>query len=116
MAASQLVGRTGTVTMSIPGGELLGEIELPLAGGTERFLARAAALLRAEDLDASPASVIEAARLADMLAGLRGRARPPARARRHADRATATARSGRSPFPAPYATGSSLPRARRTHP
>ncbi|UCZ88828.1 hypothetical protein [Gordonia sp. WA4-43] len=43
MAASQLVGRTGTVTMSIPGGELLGEIELPLAGGTERFLARAAA-------------------------------------------------------------------------
>ncbi len=43
MSASQLVGRTGTVTMSIPGGEVLGEIELPLAGGTERFLARAAA-------------------------------------------------------------------------
>ncbi len=41
-----------------------------------RWLARAAALLRAEDLDASPASVIEAARLADMLAGLRGRSRP----------------------------------------
>ncbi|QGY02440.1 hypothetical protein MMSR116_11585 [Methylobacterium mesophilicum SR1.6/6] len=41
-----------------------------------RWLARAAALLRAEDLDASPASVIEAARLADALAGLRGRARP----------------------------------------
>nr|WP_064571328.1 hypothetical protein [Gordonia sp. LAM0048] len=41
MTASQLVGRTGTVTMSIPGGEVLGEIELPLAGGTERFLARA---------------------------------------------------------------------------
>lgn len=41
-----------------------------------RWLARAAALLREEDLDASPASVIEAARLADMLAGLRGRSRP----------------------------------------
>lgn len=41
-----------------------------------RWLARAAALLRAEDLDASPASVIEAARLAEALAGFRGRARP----------------------------------------
>ncbi|MGU3538996.1 DUF5682 family protein [Methylobacterium sp. A54F] len=41
-----------------------------------RWLARAAALLRAEDLDASPASVIEAARLAEALAGLRGRSRP----------------------------------------
>ncbi|OUC81050.1 hypothetical protein [Gordonia lacunae] len=41
MSAAQLVGRTGTVTMSIPGGEALGEIELPFAGGTERFLARA---------------------------------------------------------------------------
>ncbi|MDP4022875.1 DUF5682 family protein [Methylobacterium sp. NEAU 140] len=41
-----------------------------------RWLARAAALLRAEDLDASPASVIEAARLAEALAGFRGRSRP----------------------------------------
>ncbi|KQP08478.1 hypothetical protein ASF28_21100 [Methylobacterium sp. Leaf99] len=41
-----------------------------------RWLARAAALLRAEDLDASPASVIEAVRLAEALAGFRGRARP----------------------------------------
>ena len=41
-----------------------------------RWLARAAAPLRAEDLDASPASVIEAARLAEALAGFRGRARP----------------------------------------
>ena len=41
-----------------------------------RWLARAAALLRAEDLDASPASVIEAARLAEALSGLRGRSRP----------------------------------------
>ncbi|MBY0298670.1 MAG: hypothetical protein K2X71_21965 [Methylobacterium sp.] len=41
-----------------------------------RWLARAAALLREEDLDASPASVIEAARLAEALAGFRGRARP----------------------------------------
>jgi len=40
------------------------------------WLARAAALLRAEDLDASPASVIEAARLAEALAGFRGRPRP----------------------------------------
>ena len=41
-----------------------------------RWLARAAALLRAADLDASPASVIAAVRLADALAGLRGRSRP----------------------------------------
>lgn len=40
------------------------------------WLARAAALLRSEDLDASPASVIEAARLAEALAGFRGRAQP----------------------------------------
>ncbi|MCJ2064931.1 DUF5682 family protein [Methylobacterium sp. J-088] len=40
------------------------------------WLARAAALLRGEDLDASPASVIEAARLAEALAGFRGRAQP----------------------------------------
>ena len=41
-----------------------------------RWLARAAALLREEDLDASPASVIEAARLAEALAAFRGRSRP----------------------------------------
>ncbi|MFF8799557.1 MULTISPECIES: DUF5682 family protein [unclassified Methylobacterium] len=41
-----------------------------------RWLARAAALLRENDLDASPASVIEAARLAEALAGFRGRSRP----------------------------------------
>ena len=41
-----------------------------------RWLARAASLLREADLDASPASVIEAARLAEALAGFRGRARP----------------------------------------
>jgi hypothetical protein len=41
MSAPQLVGRTGAVTMAIPGGEPLGEVELPFAGGTERFLARA---------------------------------------------------------------------------
>ena len=41
-----------------------------------RWLARAAALLRAADLDASPASVIEAARLAEALAAFRGRSRP----------------------------------------
>lgn len=41
-----------------------------------RWLARAAALLRAEDLDASPASVIEAARLAEALAYFRGRPLP----------------------------------------
>ena len=41
-----------------------------------RWLARAAALLREAELDASPASVIEAARLAEALAGFRGRSRP----------------------------------------
>lgn len=39
--SQQLVGRTGIVTLSIPGGEDLGEVELSFAGGTERFLARA---------------------------------------------------------------------------
>jgi len=39
--SQQLVGRTGIVTLSIPGGEQLGEVELSFAGGTERFLARA---------------------------------------------------------------------------
>lgn len=40
------------------------------------WILRAAHLLRAEDLDASPASVIEAIRLAEALAGLRGLAAP----------------------------------------
>jgi hypothetical protein len=39
----------------------------------ERWLAKAAALLRAEDLDAAPSSVIDAVRLAEALATLRGR-------------------------------------------
>lgn len=41
-----------------------------------RWLARIAQLLRAEDLDASPAQVVDAARLADTLAALRDRPRP----------------------------------------
>ncbi|MBN2002991.1 MAG: hypothetical protein JXA21_06510 [Anaerolineae bacterium] len=40
------------------------------------WLARVAGLLRDEDLDASSAQVIDAVRLADTLAALRGRARP----------------------------------------
>ena len=40
---------------------------------TERWLARVAALLRAEDLDASSAQIIDTARLAETLAALRGR-------------------------------------------
>ena len=40
---------------------------------TERWLARVAALLRDEDLDASSAQIIDTARLADSLAALRGR-------------------------------------------
>jgi hypothetical protein len=40
---------------------------------TERWLARVAALLREEDLDASSAQIIDTARLADALASLRGR-------------------------------------------
>nr|WP_229832334.1 DUF5682 family protein [Deinococcus metalli] len=43
---------------------------------TERWFARVARLLRAERLDASSASVIEATRLANTLAALRGRALP----------------------------------------
>ncbi|MFC4424792.1 DUF5682 family protein [Deinococcus navajonensis] len=43
---------------------------------TERWFARAARLLRAEGLDASSASVIEATRLANTLAALRGRRLP----------------------------------------
>lgn len=41
-----------------------------------RWMSRIAHLLRAEDLDASPASVIEAIRLADTLAALRGHPLP----------------------------------------
>ena len=40
---------------------------------TERWLARVAALLREEDLDASSAQIIDTARLADTLAAFRGR-------------------------------------------
>lgn len=40
---------------------------------SERWLTRVARLMREEDLDASPASVIESVRLADALAALRGR-------------------------------------------
>ncbi|BDI31122.1 hypothetical protein CCAX7_31730 [Capsulimonas corticalis] len=43
---------------------------------TARWLTRVAHLLRAQDLDASPASVIEAIRLADCLATMRGRPLP----------------------------------------
>ncbi|GGO32279.1 DUF5682 family protein [Deinococcus humi] len=43
---------------------------------TEQWFARTAQLLRAEKLEASSASVIEATRLANTLAGLRGRALP----------------------------------------
>ncbi|MDV6375531.1 DUF5682 family protein [Deinococcus arenicola] len=43
---------------------------------TERWFARAARLLRGEKLEASSASVIEATRLANTLAALRGRALP----------------------------------------
>lgn len=39
----------------------------------DRWMVKAAALLRAEQLDAAPATVIEAVRLADALASLRGR-------------------------------------------
>jgi hypothetical protein len=41
---------------------------------SESWLTRVARLMRDEDLDASPASVIEAVRLADSLAAMRGRA------------------------------------------
>jgi len=41
---------------------------------SEKWLTKVARLMRAEDLDASPASVIESVRLADSLAALRGRA------------------------------------------
>ena len=42
----------------------------------ERWLARTSAVLRAADLPASPASVVEAVRLADALASMRGRSLP----------------------------------------
>jgi hypothetical protein len=42
-------------------------------GAVERWMTRVARLLRAEDLDASPAHIIEASRLARTLASLRGR-------------------------------------------
>lgn len=41
---------------------------------SERWLAKVARLMREQDLDASPASVIESVRMADTLASLRGRA------------------------------------------
>jgi hypothetical protein len=43
---------------------------------TERWLAKVAGVLRDEGLDVSPAHLVEAARLADTLAALRGRAVP----------------------------------------
>jgi hypothetical protein len=48
----------------------------PASHITARWLTRVAHLLRAQDLDASPASVIEAIRLADCLAAMRGRPLP----------------------------------------
>ncbi|WLP92558.1 hypothetical protein [Gordonia sp. NB41Y] len=35
-----MIGTIGVVTVAIGGGDQLGEVELPFAGGTERFLAR----------------------------------------------------------------------------
>ncbi|MGZ8244228.1 DUF5682 family protein [Methylomagnum sp.] len=46
------------------------------AAGTAAWMSRAAAVFRAHDLDISPAYAIEATRLADTLAALRGRAEP----------------------------------------
>jgi hypothetical protein len=46
------------------------------SGLTERWLTKAARLLREEDLDASPAHVIDASRLAEALAALRERPAP----------------------------------------
>ncbi|AZG47426.1 hypothetical protein [Gordonia insulae] len=37
-----MIGTTGVVTLAIGGGDALGEVELALAGGSERFLALAA--------------------------------------------------------------------------
>ena len=43
---------------------------------SERWMIRVARLLRSEDIDASPANVIESVRLADSLAAIRGRHNP----------------------------------------
>lgn len=43
---------------------------------TERWMSKAAQLLRAEDMDASPAQVVDAVRLAESLAAFRGRPQP----------------------------------------
>lgn len=53
-----------------------GDIFAARARAHVRFLARAAACLRAADLEASSASVIEAVRLAETLAAMRGRPLP----------------------------------------
>jgi hypothetical protein len=45
-------------------------------GLTERWLTKVARLMRDEDLDASPAGVVEAVRLAEILATIRGRSAP----------------------------------------
>jgi hypothetical protein len=37
-----VIGTTGVVTLAIPGGDTLGEVELAVSGGTERYLAVAA--------------------------------------------------------------------------
>lgn len=37
-----MIGTTGVVVLAIGGGEILGEVELRMAAGTERFLAVAA--------------------------------------------------------------------------
>jgi hypothetical protein len=49
---------------------------IPASDVPSRWLMQVARLMREEDLDASPASVIEAVRLAEALASLRGRPRP----------------------------------------
>ncbi|ROZ98107.1 hypothetical protein [Gordonia sp. OPL2] len=36
-----VIGTTGVVTLAIPGGDTLGEVELAVGGGTERYLAAA---------------------------------------------------------------------------
>ncbi|MDL9937542.1 hypothetical protein QSJ18_12365 [Gordonia sp. ABSL1-1] len=37
-----MIGSTGVVVLAIGGGESLGEVELSVGGGTERYLARSA--------------------------------------------------------------------------
>lgn len=37
-----MIGTTGVVVLAIGGGQAMGEVELRMAGGTERFLALAA--------------------------------------------------------------------------